>query len=183
MASVARPIGDLDLHLFGEGTHRRLWELLGPQPLHVDEAGNARAIRFGVWAPNAVAVGVVGDWNDWTPEPLAPARADSNTGIWTAVAPAAASGHRYKYEIRTSDGRTLRKADPMARQSERPPERRERRAALRRSTTGATTSGWPVGTPPSTARRRCACTRSIWGRGAAGSTPGTHWPTRCESTS
>ncbi len=121
MASVARPIGDLDLHLFGEGTHRRLWELLGPQPLHVDEAGHARTIRFGVWAPNAVGVSVVGDWNDWTPEPLAPVRAESNTGIWTAVAPAAASGHRYKYEIRTSDGRTLRKADPMARQSERPP--------------------------------------------------------------
>ena len=121
MASVARPIGDLDLHLFGEGTHRRLWELLGPQPLHVDEAGHARTIRFGVWAPNAAAVSVVGDWNGWTPEPLAPARAESDTGIWTAVSPAATSGHRYKYEIVTSDGRTLRKADPMARQSERPP--------------------------------------------------------------
>jgi len=121
MATVARPIGDLDLHLFGEGTHRRLWELLGPQPLHVDDDGSCHAIRFGVWAPNAVSVGVVGDWNDWIAEPLAPVAAETASGIWTIVAPTARSGHRYKFEIVTDDGRTLRKADPMARQSECPP--------------------------------------------------------------
>jgi 1,4-alpha-glucan branching enzyme len=128
MANIARPIGELDLHLFGEGTHRRLWELLGPQPLLVDDAGQARSIRFGVWAPNATGVAVIGDWNDWVPEPLTPVVSDGPTGIWTMVAPAACSGHRYKFVITTADGRTLHKADPMARQSELPPS--ERRPSL-----------------------------------------------------
>jgi 1,4-alpha-glucan branching enzyme len=121
MANVARPIGELDLHLFGEGTHRRLWELLGPQPLHHDEDGSGRAIRFAVWAPNATGVAVVGDWNDWDPEPLTPVVSEVPTGIWSAVIPAARSGHHYKFEIRTGDGRVLLKADPMARQTELPP--------------------------------------------------------------
>ncbi len=121
MVNVARPIGELDLHLFGEGTHRRLWELLGPQPLHVDADGLVSGVRFAVWAPNAASVAVVGDWNDWTPEPLARVEPDVRTGIWSAPAPSARSGHRYKFEILTSDGRVLRKADPMARRTERPP--------------------------------------------------------------
>ncbi|HSL74581.1 MAG TPA: 1,4-alpha-glucan branching protein GlgB [Ilumatobacteraceae bacterium] len=119
MPSVARPIGDLDLHLFGEGTHRRLWELLGPQPLTVDDTGAGRSIRFGVWAPHAVRVEVTGDWNDWTPEPLS--RLAGVTGIWTTVAPAARSGDRYKFVVTGADGRAVLKADPMARQTELPP--------------------------------------------------------------
>jgi 1,4-alpha-glucan branching enzyme len=119
MASVARPIGDLDLHLFGEGTHRRLWELLGPQPLTIDDTGSARSVRFGVWAPNAERVEVIGDWNGWAPEPLA--RLPGASGIWTGVASAARSRHRYKFLVTGADGRTVMKADPMARQSEAPP--------------------------------------------------------------
>ena len=119
MAHVARPIGDLDLHLFGEGTHRRLWELLGPQPLHIGADGLVAGVRLAVWAPNAVSVSVVGDWNDWTAEPLA--RIDAVSGIWSAVAPAARTAHCYKFEIVAEDGRTLTKADPMARQAQRPP--------------------------------------------------------------
>ena len=121
MANIARPIGDLDLHLFGEGTHRRLWELLGPQPLHVDADGHVAGVRFAVWAPNATSVAVVGDWNDWAPQALDRIETDVPTGIWSGIAPAARSGHRYKFEIVSADGRTLRKADPMARQAERPP--------------------------------------------------------------
>jgi 1,4-alpha-glucan branching enzyme len=119
MASVARPIGDLDLHLFGEGTHRRLWELLGPQPLTIDDTGSARSVRFGVWAPKAERVEVIGDWNGWAPEPLA--RLPGASGIWTGVASAARSRHRYKFLVTGADGRTVMKADPMARQSEAPP--------------------------------------------------------------
>ncbi len=119
MANIARPIGDLDLHLFGEGTHRRLWELLGPQPLHVDADGQVAGVRFAVWAPNAASVAVLGDWNDWTPQVLDRIETDAPTGIWSGIAPAARSGHRYKFAIVTADGRTLRKADPMARQTER----------------------------------------------------------------
>ena len=64
MPSNDQHIGELDLHLFGEGTHRRLWELLGPQPVGRRREGT-QATRFAVWAPNAQAVAVVGDWNDW----------------------------------------------------------------------------------------------------------------------
>ncbi len=121
MVNVARPIGELDLHLFGEGTHRRLWELLGPQPLHVDAEGSASGVRFAVWAPNATSVAVVGDWTDWTPQALRRVETDIPTGIWSTVVPGARSGHRYKFEIVGPDDRTVRKADPMARRTELPP--------------------------------------------------------------
>jgi 1,4-alpha-glucan branching enzyme len=121
MANLARPIGELDLHLFGEGTHRRLWELLGPQPLHIDADGLVSGVRFAVWAPNAASVAVVGEWNDWSPQPLARVGKDAPTGLWSMVAPHARSGHRYKFEITTGDGLVLRKSDPMARTTERPP--------------------------------------------------------------
>ncbi len=122
MANVARPIGELDLHLFGEGTHRRLWELLGPQPLHVDADGLVSGVRFAVWAPSAASVAVVGDWNDWMPQLLSRvATHDVPTGLWSVIASGARSGHRYKFEITTGDGAVLRKTDPMARMTERPP--------------------------------------------------------------
>ena len=113
-------IGELDLHLFAEGTHRRLWELLGPQPVGRTPDG-VWATRISVWAPNALAVAVVGDWNDWTPEPLARVEEPTPSGIWSVVSNAPRPGHCYKFEITTSEGRTIRKADPMARQTEQPP--------------------------------------------------------------
>lgn len=113
-------LGDLDLHLLGEGNHRRLWEVLGPQMMGPGAAGEA-SVHFAVWAPNASAVAVVGDWNDWQPESMTMIQADGPTGIWSVVCPAARSGHHYKYEIVSATGRTLRKADPMARQTEEPP--------------------------------------------------------------
>ena len=105
-------LADLDLHLFGEGTHRRLWEVLGAFTLI--EGGT----RFAVWAPNARSVDVYGDWNDWTPEPLVP---QASSGVWAAVSPGARAGHRYKFAVRSGDGRTVMKADPMARAAELPP--------------------------------------------------------------
>ena len=51
-------LGEVDLHLLGEGNHRRLWEILGA---NVVDGG----VQFAVWAPNARAVHVVGDWNGW----------------------------------------------------------------------------------------------------------------------
>ncbi len=107
-------IGELDLHLFAEGTHRRLWELLGPQSI-------GPSTRFSVWAPNARAVGVVGDWNGWNPEPLTRVEPHGPTGIWSIVSDAPRPGDCYKFEITTAEGRTTRKADPMARQAEQPP--------------------------------------------------------------
>ena len=113
MSETPTLLGELDLHLLAEGTHRRLWEALGPQP---DRARDG--VQFSVWAPNARAVAVVGDWNDWTPEAMT--LLEQGPGIWT-VSTSASPGDCYKYEIVTTEGRTIRKADPMARRTEEPP--------------------------------------------------------------
>jgi 1,4-alpha-glucan branching enzyme len=105
-------LGDIDLHLFGEGTHRRLWELLGAVPL-----GDGRT-RFAVWAPNARAVQVCGDWNGWSGQALEP---QGVSGVWAMVSDSALPGHRYKYRVVGADGREMMKADPMARAAECPP--------------------------------------------------------------
>ena len=104
-------LSDLDLHLFGEGTHRRLWQVLGAVTLP------DHGTRIAVWAPNAAAVEVVGDWNDWEPEAL---ERQASSGVWAAVV-AAEPGHRYKFRIHGADGRVVMKADPMAMRTERPP--------------------------------------------------------------
>ena len=110
-------LGDIDLFLFNEGTHRALWTVLGAN--HVDTA-DGPAVRFAVWAPNARAVWVVGDWNEWKlgPDPLAP---QESSGIWAADVGIAAAGQRYKYAIEDRWGHVMYRADPVARQSERPP--------------------------------------------------------------
>jgi len=119
MSSGGRSIGELDVHLFEEGTHRRLWELLGPQP--AGGGGGEAGFRFAVWAPNAKSVAVVGEWNDWSPESMVMVSDQLPTGIWIVTSSGARSGQCYKFEIVTADGRTLRKADPMARRTEAPP--------------------------------------------------------------
>ncbi|MEY4229927.1 MAG: 1,4-alpha-glucan branching enzyme [Actinomycetota bacterium] len=104
-------LSDLDLHLFGEGTHRRLWQVLGAVTLPDGRT------RMAVWAPNAVAVEVVGDWNGWAPAAL---ERQASSGLWAAVV-AAEPCHRYKLRIHGADGRVVLKADPMAMRAERPP--------------------------------------------------------------
>ena len=106
-------LSDLDLHLFNEGTHRRLWEFLGAQCLP------GGGVRFAVWAPNAAEVFVHGDWNGWGDGlKLEP---QGGSGIWAAECAEAVPGHRYKYSVGDQAGRHVLKADPMARQSECPP--------------------------------------------------------------
>ncbi len=110
-------LGDLDLHLFGEGRHRRLWEVLGARPgRHSGMDGTA----FAVWAPNAKAVRVVGDWNSWDGR-LHPMRSLGASGVWELFVPGVAPGARYKYELVTADNRLVLKADPMAFSAEVPP--------------------------------------------------------------
>ena len=111
------PLSDLDLYLFNEGTHFRLYDKLGAHPA----PGRSGGIRFAVWAPNAEAASVIGDFNDWTPgaDPLAP-RASS--GIFEGTVPAARPGHRYKYRLRArGSGYEADKADPFAFRTEIPP--------------------------------------------------------------
>ena len=110
-------IGELDLHLFAEGNHRRLWEVLGARPtVHQDVAGTA----FAVWAPAARAVRVVGDWNGWDARSH-PMRAIGSSGVWELFVPAVGHGARYKFEVVGADGHVRLKADPYARWTEQPP--------------------------------------------------------------
>ncbi len=106
-------LGELDLHLAGEGRHERIYDLLGA---HAIDDG----VRFAVWAPNARGVSVVGDWNGWDgrEHPLRPV---GSSGIWEAHVPEAAEGARYKFEVKGADGRLRLKADPYARAAEVPP--------------------------------------------------------------
>jgi 1,4-alpha-glucan branching enzyme len=110
-------LGDLDLHLFNEGRHRRLWEVLGAHPRsHEGVAGTA----FAVWAPNARAVRVVGDWNFWDGR-VHPMRMLGSSGVWELFVPGVGAGARYKYEIITAEERLTLKADPLALATELPP--------------------------------------------------------------
>ena len=107
-------LGEQDIHLFREGTHARLYNKLGCQR-------HERGAHFAVWAPNAKAVSVIGDFNGWQVQahPAQP-RWDSS-GIWEADIAGVEKGQRYKFLIHTRDGERLEKADPFARHAELPP--------------------------------------------------------------
>jgi 1,4-alpha-glucan branching enzyme len=111
-------LGELDLHLIGEGHHERLYELLGAHPrVHEGVAGTA----FAVWAPSARSVSVVGDFNFWNGN-VHPMRALGASGIWELFLPAVAEGAHYKFEILTRSGELRLKADPYAQETEMPPQ-------------------------------------------------------------
>jgi 1,4-alpha-glucan branching enzyme len=111
-------LGDIDLHLFNEGRHFELAEHLGAGVVTID---GVRGVRFAVWAPNARAVSVVGDFNTWDPRRNA-MRLRYPAGVWELFIPRLAAGARYKYAIIGPDGwRLPLKADPLARATEPPP--------------------------------------------------------------
>jgi 1,4-alpha-glucan branching enzyme len=110
-------IGELDQHLLGEGRHERLWQALGAHERVVDGvAGTA----FAVWAPNARAVRVVGDFNSWDGR-LHPMRSLGSSGIWELFVPAVGAGTKYKFELVTATHALTLKADPLAFATEAPP--------------------------------------------------------------
>jgi 1,4-alpha-glucan branching enzyme len=107
---------DQDIYLFREGTHSQLSSKLGSRLLP------GAGAYFAVWAPNATAVSVIGEWNGWRAgeDRLAP-RSDGS-GIWEGVAAAVQRGHAYKYSIASRvDGFVVEKADPHAIFCEPPP--------------------------------------------------------------
>jgi 1,4-alpha-glucan branching enzyme len=113
-----RPIGDVDVHLFAEGTHARLWEQLGA---HLGQEGGVPGVRFAVWAPNADSVHVIGDFNDWGQRGEA-ALGTARNGIWSGFIKGLEHGTRYKYRIRSRHhGYQVDKADPVAFARELPP--------------------------------------------------------------
>src|SRR5688572_16628132 len=105
--------GDVDLHLLAEGRHERMSEAFGAQLV---EGG----VMFSVWAPDAEAVSVIGDWNGWDPSraPLSPM---GNSGVWAGRVPGIGQGALYKFSIRGKDGRRREKCDPLAGSMEPPP--------------------------------------------------------------
>ncbi|GAA5030001.1 1,4-alpha-glucan branching protein GlgB [Microbacterium fluvii] len=110
-------IGELDIHLIREGRHEELWRALGA---HLRDHGGSRGVAFAVWAPNAQAVRVVGEFNTWDGKGHA-MRSMGSSGVWELFVPGLGAGSTYKFEILTRDGRWILKADPLARAAEVPP--------------------------------------------------------------
>ena len=111
-------IGEADLYFFGEGTHQRLWTMLGAHPMKVD---GVEGTHFAVWAPNAERVSVVGDFNVWDGR-RAPMRRLGSSGVWEIFLPQIGPGTAYKYEIRGRGGAVQPlKADPVGFGAEHPP--------------------------------------------------------------
>jgi 1,4-alpha-glucan branching enzyme len=104
-----------DIYLFKEGTHATLYNKLGCQLV---EGGGA---HFAVWAPNARAISVIGDWNDWQAGVDVMSARWDHSGIWEADVPEVRRGQTYKYAITTAHGAREDRADPYAFYCEVPP--------------------------------------------------------------
>ena len=115
--SQSSNFSDLDQYLFGHATHYDLYKKMGAHPGKVD---GQDGVWFTVWAPNAVAIFVIGEWNGWN-EQANPMKKIADMGIFECFVPGAAVGMLYKYLIIARDGRKLYKADPYAFESEKRP--------------------------------------------------------------
>ncbi|GAB6107863.1 1,4-alpha-glucan branching protein GlgB [Fusibacter bizertensis] len=109
--------GELDVHLFHEGTNYQSYNFFGAHKIHKFDMD---AIRFVVWAPNAKEVHLVGDFNDWNDFGY-PLQRISNSGVWHICVPGVSSYDRYKYRITTQNHEILFKADPYAFHAEERP--------------------------------------------------------------
>ncbi len=131
-------LSDDDLHLFNEG---RLFELaftLGAVPTTVD---GVSGVRFAIWAPNARAASVVGDFNTWDPR-RHPMRLRFPSGVWELFIPRLEPGTRYKFALIGPDGNRLPdKADPLARATEAPAGDSLHRGGYASPMSGTTPSG------------------------------------------
>jgi 1,4-alpha-glucan branching enzyme len=113
------PLTDHDVYLFRQGRHFRLYEKLGA---HVMSVKNVAGVHFAVWAPNARAVSVVGDFNGWRPDVHSLQARPDECGIWEGFVPGATAGAHYKYHLTSRNGKyRVEKADPFAIRSEAPP--------------------------------------------------------------
>ena len=110
-------LGEVDLHLIGEGTHQELWRRLGSRVIqHQGVTGTA----FAVWAPNARGIHLASDANAWDTRTW-PMRSLGMSGVWELFVPNVTDGTRYKYRVTRANGQQVLKADPLARATERPP--------------------------------------------------------------
>ncbi|HZW59271.1 MAG TPA: 1,4-alpha-glucan branching protein GlgB, partial [Woeseiaceae bacterium] len=109
---------ELDRYLLGEGSHQNLSRTLGSHCMH---CGGVAGTRFAVWAPNAMRVSVVADFNGWDGR-VHPMRFHAGNGLWEIFIPGVGHGALYKYELLDRDGELLPlKTDPLAHYFEGPP--------------------------------------------------------------
>jgi 1,4-alpha-glucan branching enzyme len=119
-------LGEVDLHLFSEGRHERLWEVLGAHPrTYSTPDGPVDGVSFAVWAPNAKGVSLIGDFNHWSGND-APLRTLGSSGVWELFWPDFPVDGLYKFRVHGADGVTTERADPMAFATEVPPRRASR---------------------------------------------------------
>lgn len=102
--------GELDQHLFAQGTHYEIFRKLGAHPATED---GQEGVYFAVWAPNAAAVSVIGEFNGWE-EDSHPLEEVRESGVYEIFVPGAKPGDLYKFYITTKKGKGLYKADPFA---------------------------------------------------------------------
>ncbi|MEP6617729.1 MAG: 1,4-alpha-glucan branching protein GlgB [bacterium] len=114
----APSVGEMDLYLFNEGTHRRLWTMLGA---HLRTIDGDEGTAFVLWAPNADRVSVVGDWCNWDGRQF-PMRRLGASGLWELFIPEVEANALYKFELRTREGALRLKTDPMALKMEQAPQ-------------------------------------------------------------
>ncbi len=104
-------LSDDDVYLFNEGSHFGLYEKLGA---HLGEVEGRMGTFFGVWAPNAEAVSVIGGFNGWHTESH-PLRPRKDSGIWEGFIPEIGAGTVYKFHVTSRyNGYQVDKADPFA---------------------------------------------------------------------
>ena len=116
--SFAPQLSDFDLHLFAQGKHLHLYNILGS---HVIEVDGVSGVLFATWAPNAERVSVIGDFNRWDGR-VHPMRSRGSSGVWELFIPGLDNGNLYKFELRHRDsGAVLQKFDPYAQGSEMRP--------------------------------------------------------------
>jgi len=103
-------LGEQDMYFFREGTHQRLWDILGARLKTIDGVDGC---QFTVWAPNAQRVSVVGDWNRWDGR-VHVMRNRIEAGIWEIFIPGITELTHYKFELIDKHGHMRVKSDPMA---------------------------------------------------------------------
>jgi 1,4-alpha-glucan branching enzyme len=106
---------DFDLYLMAEGTHHTQYERLGAHEMTVE---GIKGVFFAVWAPNAIRVSVIGDFNQWDGRRHM-MRVRGSTGFWEIFLPGLREGTTYKFEVKSRyKGYLAQKADPYAFYSE-----------------------------------------------------------------
>ena len=103
-------MGEVDLHLFSEGNHMRIYDKFGA---HLRTIDGVAGVYFAVWAPNAQRVSVVGDFNGWDGR-VNPMRMLFGSGVWEVFLPGVKEGLHYKFELKAASGAVLLKSDPFA---------------------------------------------------------------------